>query len=55
MTEFHMPSSWYDPPDPHECDNPDCEGDEDACAELWESIMETAAIERADSIRKGEY
>ena len=48
---------WLLPPDPHEC--PWCEDDPtmdyEACeARAWEAL-EDAAIDRADSIRKGEW
>jgi len=47
---FHMPDSWYDPPDVHECENDPCTCEEDAA-----QAFEDAQIERADSIRKGEW
>ena len=50
---FHMPDSWYIQPDPHECDDEDCDGD--LCADREAQAYEDAQIERADSIRKGEW
>ena len=44
---------WFHPPDPHECDNPDCDGDQ--CAEQALEAAQADAQDRADSIRKGEW
>lgn len=44
---------WLQPPDPHECDNPDCDGD--LCAEQALEAVQADAQDRADSIRKGEW
>ena len=50
VVTFHMPDSWYDPPDEHECENDPCTCEQDAL-----DAADDAAIERADSIRKGEW
>jgi len=52
---FDLAQARYDaasPPEPHECDNPDCDGEscEMTARELWED----AQIERADARRKGD-
>ena len=48
---------WLLPPDPHECpwcvDNPT--EDYNTCLERAARAMEDDAIDRADSIRKGEW
>ena len=45
-----MPDSYYDPPDPHECDLPDCDGDE--CERRALEAYEDYLIEQADAERK---
>ena len=46
---FHMPSGYYDPPDPC-CDDEDCDGDQ--CRERAERAAEDDAIDTADAERK---
>ena len=49
--------AYLTPPEPHEC--PWCEGDPDMtyadCRERAQDAYEDAQIDRADSIRKGEW
>lgn len=45
--------AWLMPPDPHECDDPDCDGE--VCEQTARELFEDAQIDRADSIRKGEW
>lgn len=51
-----MPASWYNPPD-YSCTW--CEYDDDAdhqdCIDRAQAAYEDAAIDRADSLRKGEW
>jgi len=52
MSDFHMPDSWYEPRDVVECE---CENDPCTCEQDALDAADDAAIERADSIRKGEW
>lgn len=47
MTDFHMPDSWYEPPAEHDCDNPDCDGDQ--CAEDALDEYEAILADRAEA------
>ena len=53
MTFASAEAAYLEPPDPHSCDLPDCDGDE--CEDAAREAMEDDAIARADSIRKGEW
>jgi len=44
---FHMPDSYYDPPDPHECDK----GDDCTCEQDAADAYDDAMAERADARR----
>ena len=46
---FHMPDSYYEPPEPC-CDDEDCDGDQ--CRERAEQAREDDAIDRADARRE---
>ena len=48
MTDFHMPDSWYDPPEPHSCElcENEEEPDERAC---WERVCEAAEDARIEA------
>jgi len=49
MTDFHMPSSWYDPPDQFECE---CEDADCACEENAAAAAEDAAIDAQQARRE---
>ena len=44
---------YYQPPDPHECEDPDCDGDR--CEQRAIRDAEDDLINRADSLRKQEW
>jgi len=51
MSDFHMPDSWYEPPEAFECD--ECEdGDGCTCEQDALDEREQDAIDRADAERK---
>jgi len=53
MTFASAERAYLTPPEPHECDLPDCDGDEceTAAREAWEADRDN----RNDAIRKGEW
>ena len=55
ISGFDLAQARYDatsPPDGHECDDPDCDGQ--ACEQAAREAWEDAQIERADARRKGD-
>ena len=42
-----MPSGWYDPPDPHECDS----GDDCTCEQDAQDAFEQSQIDREEARR----
>ena len=49
MTDFHMPHSWYEPPDEHDCPTPDdCTCEEDALDAYEDSVLRRYEADRED-------
>ena len=49
---FHMPDSWYEPPEPFECE---CEEDDCTCEQDAIDGAEDAAIGREEARREDRY
>ena len=50
--DFHMPDSFYDPPEPHDCDDPDCDGT--ACLDKAQDAYEQHLIDQEEARRDEE-
>lgn len=50
MSDFHLPDSYYDPPDEHECENDPC-----TCVEDEADAYDQAMIERAELAREQDW